>query len=145
MNRYRIILVAIDLTEESTQVAERALSIGQSHNSALHIVHVIEPINLFYNDNILVDLTSMEQEVERQAKLQLQKFGAHFQIAEPNQHLLLGSPAKKIHALAGELGADLIVVGSHSLNGFSILLGSIASGVLHGSKCDVLAVRVVNH
>ena len=37
---------------------------------------------------------------------------------------------------------DLIVVGSHGRHGFALLLGSTSTGVLHGAKCDVLAVRI---
>lgn len=144
MKTYNTILAAIDLTKESNEVVERAQSIGKMNYSALHIVHVVEPVNLFYNDNMLVDLTSLELEAERHARTQLQTFGNRFQIHEPNQHLLLGSPVKKIHELADQLSADLIVIGTHGRSGFSLLLGSTANGVLHGSKCDVLAVRVVS-
>ena len=43
---------------------------------------------------------------------------------------------------AEEIGADLIVVGSHGRYGLALLMGSTANGVLHGATCDVLAVRV---
>jgi universal stress protein A len=142
MKIYHTILIALDLTKGSNEVAERALSIGRGHGSAIHIVHVIEPIYLAYNENILVDLSSMEQEAERHAELQLRTFGERYEIGSEKQHLLIGTPTKKIHALADDLNADLIVVGSHGRSGFSLLLGSTANGVLHGSKCDVLAVRV---
>ncbi|MDO8335519.1 MAG: universal stress protein [Candidatus Saccharibacteria bacterium] len=142
MKTYHTILVAIDLTKESNEVIERAQSISKTHNSNLHIVHVVEPFYFPYNENIVVDLASLELESERHAKLQLKTFGNRFQVLETHQHLLLGSSAKKIHELADDLCADLIVVGSHGRSGFSLLLGSTANGVLHGSKCDVLAVRV---
>lgn len=142
MKTYHTILVAIDLTRESNEVVERAQSISKTHNSSLHIVHVVEPVYFPYNENIVLDLASLELEAERHAKLQLKTFGNRFQVPETHQHLLLGTPAKKIHTLADDLCADLIVVGSHGRSGFSLLLGSTANGVLHGSKCDVLAVRV---
>lgn len=142
MKTYSTILVAIDLTKESNEVIERAQSISNTHNSSLHIVHVVEPFYYPYNENIVIDLASLELESERHAKLQLKTFGNRFQIPETHQHLLLGSSTKKVHELADDLSADLIVVGSHGRSGFSLLLGSTANGVLHGSKCDVLAVRV---
>ena len=63
-------------------------------------------------------------------------------ISAANQHLIFGRPETEIHALAEQIGADLIVVGSHGRTGLALLLGSTANGVLHGATCDVLAVRV---
>jgi len=142
MNSYHTILIAVDFSDASNEVATRAQSIAKPHSSVLHIAHVIEPIAMAYNNNILVDLSSVEEELEQEAKLQLQNFGDRFHIPETNQHIIPGSAAKQIHALADAIGADLIVIGSHGRSGFSLLLGSTANSVLHGSKCDVLAVRV---
>jgi universal stress protein A len=54
----------------------------------------------------------------------------------------LGAPAHEIRAAAEEVGADLIVLGTHGRHGLGLLLGSTANGVLHGATSDVLAVRV---
>jgi len=54
----------------------------------------------------------------------------------------IGVPKREIVRIAGEQGADLIVIGSHGRHGLQLLLGSTANGVLHLAKCDVLAVRV---
>ena len=48
----------------------------------------------------------------------------------------------ELDAKAEELGADLIVIGSHGRRGLALLVGSTANGVLHGAVTDVLAVRV---
>lgn len=44
--------------------------------------------------------------------------------------------------MAEDESTDLIIVGSHGRHGLALLLGSTASGVLHHSPCDVLAVRL---
>lgn len=52
------------------------------------------------------------------------------------------NPGNRINHHAEEIGADLIVVGSHGeTNLRSILLGSVAEHVLRESACDILAVR----
>ncbi len=53
-----------------------------------------------------------------------------------------GNPAHEIRETAAELGVDLIILGTHGRHGLGLLLGSTATGVLHGCPCDVLTVRI---
>ena len=57
-------------------------------------------------------------------------------------HIKTGRPAVEIKALAEEIEADLIVIGTHGQSGLGLLLGSTANGVLHGVSCDVLTIRI---
>ncbi len=53
-----------------------------------------------------------------------------------------GSPAEIIAQKAGETGADLVVIPSHSRSGLPrLFLGSVASQVLRVSPCPVLVLR----
>ena len=52
-----------------------------------------------------------------------------------------GSPKLEIVIYAKEIGADLIVLGSHGHRQISDLLGTTATGVLHKAKCDVLVIQ----
>jgi nucleotide-binding universal stress UspA family protein len=57
--------------------------------------------------------------------------------------VLDGAPAATIVATAEELGAELIVVGTHGHTGLARLaLGSVAESVLRNATCSVLAVRL---
>jgi len=54
-----------------------------------------------------------------------------------------GRPAAEIVRHAGEIGADLIVVGTHGRTGLAhALLGSVAERVVRHAPCSVLAVPV---
>ncbi len=54
----------------------------------------------------------------------------------------VGSPVEKILAVAQDIDADLIVLGSHGLSGLKrLLLGSVSDGVLHHAHCSVLIAR----
>ncbi len=56
--------------------------------------------------------------------------------------VLHGSPESRIVETAEELGADLIVVGSHGYNRWErLLLGSVSDSVVHHAPCSVLVVR----
>lgn len=141
-SEYQTILLAVDLTEESLSVAERAVALAKSNGATLHAVHVIEPLSLAYGGDIPMDISSVQDQIHEQAKRHLGEFTNQHGIAAENGHLIFGRPDSEIHRLAEELSVDLVVVGSHGRHGLSLLLGSTANGVLHGATCDVLAVRV---
>lgn len=142
MSNYQKVLLAVDLTEESVHVAERACALAKRNDAELHAVHVIEPLSLAYGGDIPMDISSVQDQIHEQAKRHLGEFTARHGIDANNGHLIFGRPDSEIHRLADELDADLVVVGSHGRHGLALLLGSTANGVLHGAQCDVLAVRV---
>ena len=142
MSEYSHILVAVDLTEESMQVTKRACALRHAFAAELSCVHVIEPLSLAYGGDIPMDLSTIQDQIQETAKTHLGEFASTLSISAANQHLIFGRPETEIHALAEQIGADLIVVGSHGRTGLALLLGSTANGVLHGATCDVLAVRI---
>ena len=142
MGTYKTILLAVDLSEEADQVADRAKTLAVVNGAELHVVHVIEPLSFAYGGDIPIDFSTIQDEIQKQAETQLQAFCEKLDIPATRLHLVMGRPENEIHALAGSLSADLIVMGSHGRHGLALLLGSTANGVLHGAKCDVLAVRV---
>lgn len=142
MSQFKTILVAIDLSEDSNHVANRALAIARNNEADVHMIHVIEPLSFAYGGDIPMDFSGIQDEIHQQAKQQLARLADGLGIPQDKQHLLLGKPEVEIHATAESLGADLIVLGSHGRSGLALLMGSTANGVLHGASCDVLAVRV---
>lgn len=76
------------------------------------------------------------------ARKQLENIANKFGISKEHVILKVGDAADEIKEIASEIGADLIVIGTHGRSGFKLLLGSTANAVLHGVKQDVLAVRV---
>ncbi len=142
MAQYQKILVAIDLSEDSTQVVQRARALADAHGAELHLIHVIEPLSFAYGGDIPMDFSGIQEEIHQQATQQMRRFAAKHNVDEQHQSIVLGKPEVEIHGTAKELGTDLIVIGSHGRHGLALLMGSTANGVLHGASCDVLAVRV---
>lgn len=142
MSRYQKILVAIDLSEDSTPVVLRARALADANGAQLHLIHVIEPLSFAYGGDIPMDFSGIQEEIQQQATQQMRRFADSNKIDEQHQHIVLGKPEVEIHAKAKELGTDLIVLGSHGRHGLALLMGSTANGVMHGATCDVLAVRV---
>ena len=142
MSEYQRILVAIDLSEDSTPVLQRGRAMATHNNAEFHLIHVIEPLSFAYGGDIPMDFSGIQEEIHQQATQQMRRFAASHDVDAQHQHIVLGKPEVEIHATAEKFGIDLIVVGSHGRHGFALLMGSTANGVLHGANCDVLAVRV---
>lgn len=145
MSQYKIILVAIDFSNDAHAIADRAQKIAHTNNSVIHIIHVIEPLNYIYSGENLIGFPDIEEQIRSEARAQLQQFSEYYHIPSAQQHFEVGRAAREIHAVSEKINADLIVIGSHGHRGFAVLLGSTANSVLHGSICDVLAVRVGNN
>lgn len=57
-------------------------------------------------------------------------------------HIHVGQPAEVISKIAGDLACDLIVMGTHGRGvAAGIVMGSVATRVLHLSPCPVLLVK----
>ena len=56
-------------------------------------------------------------------------------------HTRLGQPADVLVALADELGADVVVIGSHGYGGIDRVLGTTAAKVVNRAPCSVFVVR----
>src|SRR5262249_31325737 len=64
-------------------------------------------------------------------------------LAVRQQLMVEGDPADEILRFADEIGADLIVMGSHGRTGvMRVLMGSVSRKVLDRAKCPVLIVRI---
>lgn len=139
---YQRILVAVDLGETSADVLKRAHEMARNQHAELHVLHAVEPLSITYGGDIPMDFSSIQDEIYQQATAQLERFCSDLAVPDSHRHLVIGRPEAEIPETAKNLGADLIVVGSHARYGLAVLLGSTADGVLHGAECDVLAVRV---
>jgi len=142
MATYKKILAAVDLTEESIQVLDRARSIATLYEADLSIAHIIEPLGYAYGGDIPMDLTEVQKQLEDHAKKHLKDIGEKYSTPEDQQHVIIGRPETEIHRLAEDGDYDLVLVGSHGRHGIQLLLCSTSNGVLHGAKCDVLDVRI---
>ena len=143
---YQHVLVAVDLSEESSQVLEQAQHIAESNSAKFSAVTVVKPLTQVYGGLDMAPISSgaisFEEEAIKQAKGQLHELTGGYGVTPEQAHVVLGAPAHEIKQCAHELGADLIVIGTHGRHGLGLLLGSTANGVLHGVDCDVLAIRI---
>lgn len=143
---YRNLIVAIDLSNESDKIIERALQLSGNNSAALTLVHVVEPVAAAYPiDAYAINMTKLQEEAMAIAAQRLASFGSRYGIPEQRQLVLAGAAATEVRSKADEINADLIVIGSHGTSGWKLLLGSTANKVLHAAPCDIMTVRVGSH
>ena len=121
---YERILVAVDLSDESFEVLEHAGRVAAHCGASVTLCTVTHD-------------TAAEPTAQKLAHL-----ADAFGVDEEAIYALSGNPVTEIHTLAADIGADLVVVGTHGKHGLQLLAGSTANAILHGATCDVLAVRL---
>ena len=146
MNSYQHILVAIDLSVGSINIALKAQQLATMNQAKLSIIHVVEMtpfIDVNY-DAVSFFNTDIYQSLLINAETNLTRFINETNFNPQQNFLEQGDARDEIIRIAEENKVDLIVLGSHGRRGLALLLGSTANAVLHHAHCDVLAVRLMD-
>lgn len=147
----RHILCATDLEDSGLPALRMALELGEALKARVTLIHVIEPIasppglEAYALDGMPTD---WEQRVERGRLGAVQRRLEALLQAEGRPgvpiatHVATGLMPGALIDAVGELGADLLVLGTHGRSGVAhFLLGSVAEKVVRASPCPVLTVR----
>ena len=131
------ILHPTDFSERSANALQLACALACDYGAGIVILHVIAPPAIIYGEGIV---PPDPQEPSSNAKELIE----HLEIPAASRAQRLveeGDPALKILQVAGEINADLIVMGTHGRTGLGrILMGSVAEEVVRRAVCPVLTV-----
>jgi universal stress protein A len=145
-NTYCRILLAVDLTADSLQIAERAKAVAAAHGAPIDVLHVVEPIPvvapLDAPEILTPTMLETQHEIAAGARQRLAKLAADIGIAPDSTQVVIGNTQVEILRAARERGVDLIVLGGRERHGLSLLVDFTEDAVLHKAPCDVLTVRV---
>lgn len=138
---YKEILLSIDLEDENSwnKALPTAVEYAKAFGSRIHVVTVVPEFGMvrqFFPEGY-------EDQVKESVKARLHEFTAG-QIPKDIavQHIIAhGSIYEEINKAADEVGADLIIIGSHRPKLGDYLLGPNAARVVRHSKRSVLVVR----
>ncbi len=146
----KTIVVATDGSEAGEKALADAIDLARKLNADLHAVHVIQaglyPSSLFMDNAVPVDTAqqAVYEMLEREAEEILARAvdkGADAGITITT-HRQFGDPGTEIIAVAEEIGADLIIVGSRGRNRIDrFFLGSVSSFVVDHSPIATLVIR----
>ncbi len=146
MSEYAKIVVAIDLSDESALIINKAMEVSAA-GAEMHLVYVQEPMDSVYlgvvpYGPVFVGMDQVEGRLHQELEEKLRKLGKQFGVPDERLHFLNGAPAREIHRFVEDHDICLVVLGSHGQKGVQLLLGSTANSVLDGATCYVLAVRL---
>lgn len=145
MARYNKILLALDFHGDNAEIVEKGSELASANEAELFLIHVNEPLAIAYAADGMSwsdQVVSLEASLRTEAQKKMGEIAGKLSVPSDNCILREGKPSTEIHEVCEEQGIDLIVMGTHGQSGLQLLLGSTANSVLHGVKCDVLAIRV---
>lgn len=144
---YKTILVPLDVTEDALTdlVIPHVEAIQKLNNANVHFLAVTAPISnyLRYGGTILPgDFPDDEKQAEIILN-ELKEKVKRFSLPADKIHVTssVGSVKDEILAIAEEINADIILIGSRHPSMSTYLLGSNAASVVRYAKTSVLVIR----
>jgi nucleotide-binding universal stress UspA family protein len=131
------ILLAVDSSAESDLAVSAVAARPWPPNTTVEVFSVVEPLYAWDVPSLMETLNQLADESVQSAARRLRSSGI-----EPTTLVLCGDAKGTIVDHAAEVGADLVVVGSHGMTTVRrFLLGSVARAVVRFAPCSVEVVR----
>ena len=142
MAGYQKLLVLLDLSEDSEQVAIAGRDLAALSNASMVVLHVVEFVPVEPLGESLMPTVQIEDELINRSRARLTEFISRLALTNATGRVEAGNTKSEILRVAKEEQADLIVLGSRERHGLAILVNFTEDTVLHAAHCDVLAVRL---
>ncbi|SRR6266481_2152680 len=142
MAGYKKLLVLLDLSKGSEQVAIAGRDMAALSNASMVVLHVVEFVPVEPLGESLMPTVQIEDELIRRSREQLGEFITRLGLSRATGRVEAGNTKSEILRVAKEEQVDLIVLGSRERHGLAILVNFTEDTVLHAAHCDVLAVRL---
>lgn len=133
------------------RIVDYAALLAKRLGGELHLLHVYLPTAIVAaaaagSPPMAMTVSAEDLACEADQKRALiQDLVSEYRVAPKNVHLEAGGPAAVLPRAAGELRADIMVMGAISRSGFRrVFIGSTAEDVLEGLPCDAFIVRPPN-
>jgi nucleotide-binding universal stress UspA family protein len=140
----RHILVPTDFSDGSAAAFAQAIELARESGARLTLIHVHHVPATALPDMLFAMTPDLMHDVEQSVAGWLEEWVERARLAGvvATARTMFGATHREICAAAAELGADLIVIGTHDSGGLSrALLGSTTERVMRRAPCPVLTVR----
>lgn len=138
---YGTILVALDGSPREAGVLHAAAAFAKASGAALHVCRAVTiPVGL--PDVVwAVSAAGLDEALVADAQRAIARRIAGAPVPIVGTHVRLGQPADVVLDVAGEIAAELIVIGAHGYGAFERLIGTTASKIVDRAACSVLVAR----
>ncbi len=142
--RIKTILVPVDFSAHSRKALDYAVHLAKAFDAEIHLLHCyqVNPGSLSPYGPVLPE--EFTRELRTAAATRLEEWCGRAKREGVTTHPELSAvfPSEAISRMAGELDADLVVIGTRGLTGLKhVLLGSVAERTVRTSPCPVLTVK----
>jgi len=143
---YKHILAALDGSPRAPQVLHTAAELAARTGATLHLCRAVTvPVGV-PDDSWMLSAADLPTRLLDHGARDLTRLAQDLHptttpILWGERVCRLGPAAPTISDIAGELHADLVVVGSHGYGLLDRILGTTSARVVHHSPCSVLVVR----
>jgi nucleotide-binding universal stress UspA family protein len=137
------ILFPTDFSSFSNHALRHALALTRRFKARLKVVHVIPQVLPTGDADYFGAPWLITPEARQHVDEEMRRFLAPAREAriDYQTEICEGDPWREIVALAGEMAADLVVMGTHGRSGIEhLLLGSVAEKLIRRLPCPVLTV-----
>jgi universal stress protein A len=142
MARYKKLLVLLDLSEDSEQIAIAGRDLAQDSNAAMVFLHVVEFVPMQPLGETMMPTVQFEDELIERSREKLTDLIKRLGFERTTGRVESGNTKAEILRVADEEKADLIVLGSRERHGLAFMVNFTEDTVLHAAHCDMLAVRL---
>lgn len=143
MLEMRRILCPVDFSDASQHALDHAVMVAGWYRARITALHVRHPAFLVEPPILFTDFGGGAASTLEDAESRLHHWLAPVRAAGIECDVLAvdGGAAAQIVDVAGRIGADLIVLGTHGRSGFErLLLGSVTEKVVRVAPCPVITV-----
>jgi nucleotide-binding universal stress UspA family protein len=136
---FKKIICPVAFDHASSSAVDLASELADPHRSTIYLLHVVSTSSM--ETMLREPYPIITEEIARK---ELETVARHHLESQVPHRLVVrtGDPAGMIVAVAEELGADLIVMATHSGRDWSrLIFGSVAERVIKEAKQPVLTIR----
>jgi len=149
MVKYEVIVVGTDGSRTAGTALDHAITLAQATGAQLHVVFALDERKALDFAHVVeasgdsADVAAFNAGMRNQSKEICDAAIAAAEAAEVQCYAQArpGDAAAVLMEVAGELRADLLVVGNRGMTGMRRMLGSVPNTISHHAPCSVLIVQ----